>query len=222
MTSSVPKNESRAAVVVGVFDTTGAPLRGEGRVYTADGSRWRNDVYLVRTRGPGTAVIPAIRQLTRTELPDIPVYGNGVATLAQLDRIERNEIMQISAGATAGGFIALLLASIGLYGVVALGVRQRHREIGVRVALGARPQQVIRMFFMSGVRLSILGTVLGLPLSVVALYLIASQFAESMPINLPLVGAAIAVTVVAVASLASWIPARRAAVVDPLAAIRSE
>ena len=222
MTSRRFTNEMRAAVVVGVFDTTGAPLRGAGRVYTADGSRWRKDVYLVRTRGPGTAVIPAIRQLTRTELPDVPIYGNGIATLAQLDRIERNEVMQISAGATAGGLVALLLASIGLYGVVALAVRQRHREIGVRVALGARPQQVIRMFFVSGVRLSMLGTLLGLPLSVVALYVIASQFAESMPLNMPLVGAAIAVSVIGVASLASWIPARRAAVVDPLVAMRAE
>jgi predicted permease len=222
MTSRRYKEEQRAAVVVGVFDTTSAPFRGAGRVYTADGSRWRKDVYLVRTRGPGAIVIPAIRQLTRTELPDVPIYGNGVATLAQLDLIERSEVMQISAGATAGGLVALLLASIGLYGVVALAVRQRHREIGVRVALGARPQQVIGMFFLSGVRLSMVGIVLGLPLSVLALYLLASQFAESMPLNMPIVGLAIALTVVAVASLASWIPARRAAVVDPLVAMRAE
>ena len=78
------------------------------------------------------------------------------------------------------------------------------------------------MFFLSGVRLSVTGIVLGLPLSVVALYLLASQFAESMPLNMPIVGAAIAVTVVGVASLASWIPARRAAVVDPLVAMRAE
>jgi putative ABC transport system permease protein len=222
MVSRGSQQEVRAAVVVGVFDTTGTPLRGAGRVYTAHGSKWRRDVYLVRTRGPGAAMTPAIRQLTRAELPDVPIYGNGIATLAQLDRIERNEVMQISAGATAGGLVALLLASIGLYGVVALAVRQRQREIGVRVALGAQPQQVIRMFFMSGVRLSMVGLVLGLPLSVVALYLLASQFAETMPLNMPLVGAAIAATVVGVAALASWIPARRASRVDPMLTLKVE
>ena len=222
MTSRWYKQEPRVAVVVGVVDTTGSPLRGAGRVYTADGSRWRDETFLVRTRGPGNAMIATIRQITRADLPDIPMSPNSVATLAQLDRIERNEVMQIGAGVTVGGLVALLLASIGLYGVVALAVRQRHREIGVRVALGARPQQVSRMFFLSGVRLSVLGVVLGLPLSVVALYAIASQFAESIPLDMPLVGAAIAVAVVAVAALASWIPARRAAGVDPLVAMRSE
>ena len=213
---------ARSAIVVGVFDTTGTPIRGAGRVYTAQGARWRRDTYLVRTTGPGTATIPAIRQLVRTTVPDIPVYRNGIATLEQLDRIERNEVLQISAGVAGGGVLALLLASIGLYGVVALAVRQRHREIGVRVALGARPGQVIRIFFMSGVRLSIVGLALGLPLSVVALYLIASSFADYVPLNMPLVGVGIALVVVGVASLASWIPARRAAVVDPVVAIRTE
>jgi predicted lysophospholipase L1 biosynthesis ABC-type transport system permease subunit len=222
MTSRSNKQEPRVAVVVGVFDTTGAPLRGAGRVYTAHGSRWRDGTFLVRTSGPGSAMIPTIRQITRAELPDIPMYRNGVATLAQLDRIERAELMQIGAGVTVGGLVALLLASIGLYGVVALAVRQRHREIGVRVALGAHPRQVTRMFLVSGVRLSVVGIVLGLPLSAFALYALASQFAESMPLDMPLVGVAIALTVVAVASLASWIPARRAAVVDPLIAIRAD
>jgi len=212
--------EPKTAVVVGVFDTTGVPLRGEGRVYTAAGGHWRDDAYLIRTSGPGTAIIPQLRQLTRTELPDIPIYGNGLATMAELDRIARKEVLQVSAGATGAGLLALALASIGLYGVVALAVRQRHREIGVRVALGARPRQVIAMFFLSGVRLSMLGVVLGLPLSVFAVYTVASKFAEYMPINMPLVGVAIAMVVIAVAALASWIPARRAARVDPLTAIR--
>jgi predicted permease len=222
MTSRRFKQEPRTAVVVGVFDTTGAPLRGKGRVYTADGGRWRRNTYLVRTGGAGSAVIPDIRRLARDDIPDIPIYGNGLMTLEQLDRRERKEILQASAGATAAGVLALLLASVGLYGVVALAVRQRHREIGVRVALGARPRQVIRLFFMSGVRLSMLGVVLGLPLSVVSLYLIASQFADHVPLNMPLVGLAIAAVVVGVAALASWIPARKAAGVDPLVAIRTE
>ena len=212
----------RTAIVVGVFDTTGTPLRGAGRVYTADGSRWDKDTYLVRARGPGTAVIPDIRRLARGLVPDIPIYGNGLATLEQLERMERKEVLQVSAVATGAGLLALLLASIGLYGVVALAVRQRHREIGVRVALGARPRQVIGLFFMSGIRLSMIGVILGLPLSVVALNVIVSQFAAALPVNMPIMGVAIAMTVVGVAALASWIPARKAAVVDPLTAIRAE
>jgi ABC-type antimicrobial peptide transport system permease subunit len=128
--------------------------------------------------------------------------------------------MQVSGVATGGGLLALLLASIGLYGVVALAVRQRHREIGVRVALGARPGQVIATFFLSGIRLSALGVVLGLPLSTVAINFIRSTFTGLLPVNLPLAGLAIAAAVIGVAALASYVPARRAARVDPLAAIR--
>ena len=212
----------RTAVVVGVFDTAHVPVRGAGRVYTADGARWRKDSYLVRTQGPGADVIPAIRRLVRAEIPDIPIYSRGLLTLEQLARVERNEVLQISAGLSGGGLLALLLASIGLYGVVALAVRQREREIGVRVALGARPRQVVGMFLASGVRLSVLGLFLGLPLSIVALYLIASSFAGQIPLDMPLVGLAIAAVVITVASLASWIPARRAAVVDPLVTMRAE
>jgi ABC-type antimicrobial peptide transport system permease subunit len=81
---------------------------------------------------------------------------------------------------------------------------------------------VIAMFFGSGLRLSVLGIALGLPLSVVALYLLASNIGGGLSLNMPLTGLAIAAVVVAVASLATWIPARRAAGVDPLVAIRVE
>jgi ABC-type antimicrobial peptide transport system permease subunit len=132
--------------------------------------------------------------------------------------------MLVTASAAGGGLLALLLASIGLYGVVALAVRQRHREIGIRVALGARPRQVIRMFFMSGLRVSVVGLVLGLPLSVAALYVLVSSVGGMHSNTVVIAGATvvIAVAVVAVASLATWVPARRAASVDPLVAIRVE
>ena len=212
----------QTAVVIGVFDTTGVALPGAAQVYTAQGSRWDKDTYLVRARGPGIGVIPDVRRLAREMIPDIQLYGNGLATLEQLERQAREEVMRVSALATGVGVLALLLASIGLYGLVGLAVRQRHREIGIRVALGARPRTVIRMFFMTGVRLSMLGVVLGLPLSVFALYMIATKYANQFKFDMPVVGSAIAVAVVAVASLASWLPARRAASVDPLVAIRTE
>ena len=209
---------TRAGVIVGVFDTTAV---GDGaRLYTAHGGRWRKDSYLIRTSGPGTAVIPAVRQIMRAAIPDIPIYG--VATLEEVARRDRHDMMLATASAAGGGLLALLLASIGLYGVVALAVRQRHREIGIRVALGARPGQVIAMFFMSGLRLSVVGLVLGLPLSVAALYALVSTVAGVQSNTVVIAGAAVvvAVAVVAVASLATWVPARRAASVDPLIAIR--
>ena len=213
-------NASMTAVVVGVFDAALVPTRGAGRVYTAHGARWAKHAYLVRTRGPGTAIVPSVRQLALAAVPDIPIYR--IATIEQLARAERRDVMLLSASASGGGLLALLLASIGLYGVVALAVRQRHREIGIRVALGARPRQVVVMFFASGLRLSVLGIILGLPFSVVVLHQLTPIIAEQLPVNLPLVGAVIAVAVIGVASLATWIPARRATHVDPLVAIRVE
>jgi ABC-type antimicrobial peptide transport system permease subunit len=115
----------------------------------------------------------------------------------------------------------LLLASIGLYGVVALALGQRRRELGIRIALGARPSQVVRMLFASGLRLSVAGLVLGLPLSIIAMRLAAAEMV--LPdINIAAVGAAVALGVIAVASIATWLPARHAATVPPLIALRAE
>lgn len=102
------------------------------------------------------------------------------------------------------------------------GDGKRNREIGIRVALGARPRQVTRMFLVTGVKLGALGVLLGLPLSVAALYAITSSAAQDAPTSRPLVGVAIAAIVMTVALLATWLPARRAAGVDPLIAIRAE
>jgi predicted permease len=227
MTSRRGEQTPRMAVVIGVVsDTSREGLREVPYVYTADSAQWGKSTYLIRTRGAGSALVPDLRRLAQEIVPDLPIYRNGLATLEDLARMQRRDVLQISAGMAGGAALALLLASVGLYGVVALAVRQRHREIGIRVALGARPRQVIMTFFTSGLQLSVLGVALGLPLSITALFILVSSIA-SEPLTafartLLVAGVAIVVVVMGVASLASWVPARRAAWVDPLESMRAE
>jgi ABC-type antimicrobial peptide transport system permease subunit len=117
--------------------------------------------------------------------------------------------------------LALVLATVGLYGVLALIVGQRRREIGVRLALGATPRAVVRMLVGEGARIAAVGVVLGL----------AGAFALTRVLQSLLYGisstdaatfTAAAVFVAAVALVATWMPARRAARVDPRAALASE
>ncbi len=125
------------------------------------------------------------------------------------------------------GALVLLLASIGLYGVIALAVAQRRREIGIRVALGAKPVAVVALLFLQGLRLSGLGLLIGLPLSIGALAAVGNMMVltgenGALPVNPTVIGAVIAATVTAVAAVATWLPARRAATVDPMIALRAE
>jgi ABC-type antimicrobial peptide transport system permease subunit len=128
----------------------------------------------------------------------------------------------LRAGLAACGALVLFLSSIGLYGAVALGVRQRRREIGVRMALGARAEQVIALFYSEGLRLGILGLLLGLPISVTAAYLVDRQPTGNAAPSHALVGMLIAVVVLVVASIATLIPAAHAARVNPVISLRSE
>jgi ABC-type antimicrobial peptide transport system permease subunit len=129
----------------------------------------------------------------------------------------------VSALAGAAGALALLLASLGLYGVVSLAVRQRTREIGIRIAVGAHPMWVARMFLASGVRVSLVALALGLPLSIAALKIGLSQGIVIAPQVHPyLIGVVIALVLLAVASAATWVPARRAALVEPATTLRSD
>ena len=119
------------------------------------------------------------------------------------------------------GVLALLLASIGLYGVVSFTVAQRTREIAIRVAIGARPAQVANIFFKRGVRLTLAGGVVGLfgawQLSGVLRSLLFQTDAHE-----PELFAMAAVVLAIVALMASYLPARRAARLDPLAALSRE
>jgi putative ABC transport system permease protein len=116
---------------------------------------------------------------------------------------------------------ALALAAVGLYGVIAYAVTQRTMEIGVRMALGAQPGQVLRMVLRQGMSLAGLGVALGLGGSIALGRFVAGFLFEVRPSD-PTMLATVALMLAAVALLACWIPARRAARLDPLAALRCE
>ncbi len=119
------------------------------------------------------------------------------------------------------GLTGLLLATVGLYGIISYSVSRRTREIGIRVALGARRTDVQGMVVGEGMRLAIVGVVIGLVLAAGATRLLASLLFDVSALD-PLTFGAMSLLFVGVALLASWLPARRAAGADPMAALRAE
>jgi predicted permease len=122
--------------------------------------------------------------------------------------------------AVAGG-MALLLGVVGIYGVIAYSVSQRMREIGIRVALGAQNQQLAGMFVRHGLLLTGAGVACGLVAAIALTRMMSSLLFEVSPLD-PLTYIAVAVGLVAAAALASYLPSRRAAAVDPVEALRAE
>ena len=119
------------------------------------------------------------------------------------------------------GGVGLLLAAVGLYGIIAYSVGRRTREIGVRVALGAQPRDVLGMVIREGMRLAGTGVVAGILLAAVATRLIAGLLFSVSPVD-GMTFAGMSSLFIAVALLASYLPARRAAATDPLTALRSD
>ncbi|MBD0318935.1 MAG: FtsX-like permease family protein, partial [Gemmatimonadetes bacterium] len=119
------------------------------------------------------------------------------------------------------GVVALVLASVGLYGVVAYGVAQRTHEIGVRMALGARPDEVRAMVVGGGVRLAGVGVAFGVAIALAGSRLITTLLYGVSAAD-PLTYLGVAALLAGVTLLATWLPARRASRVDPMVALRSE
>lgn len=121
----------------------------------------------------------------------------------------------------AASLLGLVLASLGVYGVVAYGVSQRRRELGIRVALGAQARDVVRLAVGDGMRLVAIGLVVGLGLAGGAGVLARGLLYGLAPFDPVAFGVASAVFTL-VALVAAWLPARRAAAVDPMVALRAE
>ncbi|MBO0799541.1 MAG: FtsX-like permease family protein, partial [Blastocatellia bacterium] len=117
--------------------------------------------------------------------------------------------------------LALLLAGIGLYGMMAYSVTRRTREIGVRMALGARAADVLLMFIRQGMRLVVIGVAIGLAVAIALTRLVSSWLYGVSPID-PMTFGCVGLLLGLIALFACWLPARRAAKVDPLTALRHE
>jgi putative ABC transport system permease protein len=122
---------------------------------------------------------------------------------------------------TLFGSVALLLAAVGIYGVMAYSVAQRYREIGLRMALGAQSSQVLRMVVSSGLKLAVIGVGIGV-ICAVALTQALKAALYQVSATDPITFVAVSLLILGVAALASWAPARRAARVDPMVPLRSE
>jgi putative ABC transport system permease protein len=165
----------------------------------------------------------ALREAVVRELESVaPAWQvSAVRTMAQ--QVGTSIAPQRVAGAVLSvfGIVALLLVAVGLYGIVAYAVASRTREIGVRVALGARRTDVVRLMVRQGLRFAFVGAAVGIPAGWAATRLIASFLIGGDTTNaLTYVGAAVLLG--AIAFVAAWIPARRAATVHPMVALRDE
>ena len=174
---------------------------------------------VVRTSGDAAAMTSAVREAARAVDATIPVYD--VSTMQQ--QVSRSILAQRLSGSMIGVFalMALVLATVGVYGLIAYSVAERRHEIGIRLALGAQAQDVRRLVVGQGVRLTLTGVAIGLVGAV-----LVGRGMHSMLFGITVLHAptliAVSAILLSVAVVASWIPARRAARTDLLGALRGE
>jgi predicted permease len=167
-----------------------------------------------------TAAIPvALREQVQSVDPELPVFGaRTLSEMVSASLSARRFSMEI-VGLFA--LTALLLAGLGIYGVISYLVRERTLEIGIRLALGADSRNILRMVLRQGLRLAIAGAAVGLVCALIVSHLMAGLLYGVRPAD-PLTFAGVALLLLGVALLACYIPARRAIRVDPLVALRHE
>jgi hypothetical protein len=210
--------------IVGVVaDIRGTSLRGDPgrRYYTplAQGGDAGAVVFAVRARGdPASLAAVARREILQAE------PGLRVRDARPLTSLVRESILpEILVASLAGvaGFLALALAALGLFGVMTYTIVRRTSEFGLRIALGARPEDVMRMVLRETMGLFLLGSAIGLPLALAAARLVRHQLMGVGLVDVPSLAAAV-VVLGASAALAGYRPARRAAGIDPQIALSRE
>jgi putative ABC transport system permease protein len=212
------------AYIVGVVPDVlhdGLKTGSKATVYVPfrDGDVSFDPTMLVRAQLPAATVLPSIqRELARLD-PEVAL----VEPRTLLERVDDSIFVERMTATLSGFFggLALLLAAIGIYGVMAYAVARRTAEIGLRIALGAAPAKIGRMVLREGVSLIVLGVVIGLPLSLAAGRISASLLYGVKPNDPLTIGLTICV-LLAIGVLAAFLPARRAAAIEPVEALRHE
>ena len=172
----------------------------------------------VRVDGPSEPLANAIRRELQPRMPGTPVEIRSLTAQVDSASVPERLVTSLSTGL---GVVALVLAAIGLYGLLAYSVATRTREIGIRVALGANPLGVIALVFRQGARLALAGIAIGIVVAAALSRFIAGMLFGLTPLD-PATFIGVSALLATIALLASCIPARRATRVDPLLSIRAE
>jgi len=189
-------------------------------IYEAMSQQTRAQMVLtVRTNSVPTSLTSAVTGAVHNVDPDEPLVG--VVTMESIvDQSLGQQRLNVVLLATFAG-LALLLSAIGIYGVQSYAVRQRVREIGIRIALGAQRSDIFRLVLGHGMKLALIGICIGLAASLGLTHLMASQL-YGLSATDPLTFAGVALALALVALLACYVPARRGSRMDPMVALRHE
>ena len=174
---------------------------------------------LIRTRVNPLAVVPSIRRAIRELDPEQPIADVRTLEAVTLQPLALRRFLTDLLGGFAA--LAMLLAAVGVYGVMAYSVTQRLREMGIRIALGATQHDILGIILADGLRCGLFGICFGLAGSFAATRLLSSQLYGVKPTD-PWMFVSVALLLALVAVLAAYMPARRAARVDPIAVLRHE
>lgn len=211
-----------SAYVVGVigdvrYNTIDSLPGADSDLPLAQSSRGRM-MLMLRATDP-EAIIPSVRAALRELAPDLPVYDIRTMSSRVADSTAYARFATVVL--VIFGVIALGLATLGVYGVISFVVAQRTREIGIRMALGAQTSGVVRTVVGQGMRTAIAGAALGLVVAFASTRVLASMLYDVAPSD-PLTFVAILAVLLAAVGMASWIPARHAAGIQPTEALREE
>lgn len=174
---------------------------------------------VVRAGGDPTSLASSLRAVVHRLDPGLPTYDEQPMTRVLSSAVARTRFMMLTLGVAS--LVALVIGAIGLYGVLAYGVTLRRREIGVRIALGATAPEVSRMVARRGIVLAAIGVAIGLAAAMLVTRALHGLLYGVSPTD-PLALAGTCAVLLAVAVVASWLPARRAAAVDPMEALRRD
>jgi predicted lysophospholipase L1 biosynthesis ABC-type transport system permease subunit len=178
---------------------------------------------VLRTQGDPAQLAGPVRQVVASIDSDLPVERVMPMEAVVAEALATSRFQTVLLGVFAA--VALILASIGVYGVISYSVAQRTHEIGIRMALGARRSEVLGLIIRQGMALVLAGVALGLVLSLLVVWWLSERIATYIYGGSafdPLTFIGVPLVLLAVALLANWLPARRATRVSPLVALRSE
>ncbi len=205
---------ARDAKQMNVSDEVGSEMYASHLQYP-----WLSTALVIRTKADPASIVPSVQRAVSMVDKDQPVTG--VKTMDQLlsESVAQPRFYTLLLGIFAG--IALVLASVGIYGVVSYSVAQRTHEIGVRLALGAQAGDVLRLVLRQGMTLTFVGVAIGLAAALLLTRVMSSLLFGVSTID-PVIFILISLLLVTVALIACYIPARRATKVDPMVALRYE